>query len=85
MNNVMRVYNENNEEIEIELLFNFRVEEYKKEYVVYTINDDNISEKVAVYISELNREKNKLISISEYHKEAVKIFYEQAKNMILNQ
>ena len=40
------VRTENGEDVTIEILVNFKVEEYDKEYVGYTLNADNNSFKI---------------------------------------
>ena len=51
MKNILNTVNEFGQKITIEILLNFKIEELNKEYVVYTINDDNVSEEVDMIIS----------------------------------
>ena len=85
MKNILKTVNENNQEITIEILLNYKIEEYNKEYVVYTINDDESENDALVFISELYYENNvpKIKSIDENEKEMVLLFYNNIKNEIL--
>lgn len=81
MNNVKTVINENNEQVTVEILLGFEIEEFGKRYIAYTLNDDGVSESVNVFISEIvsDGEQLKVGSIKEEEKETVLIFYEAAK------
>jgi len=85
MKNILNTINEFGQEITIEILLNFKIEELNKEYVVYTINDDNVSEEVDMIISEIYYENNipKIKSIDEDEKEMVILFYNDIKNSIV--
>ena len=65
MQNKVIVYNEKNEKIEVEIFLYFEVEELHKQYVAYTINDNNESEEVPVFISEFANNTLKSIPSSE--------------------
>ena len=85
MKNILNNVNEFGQKITIEILLNFKIEELNKEYVVYTINDDNVSEEVDMIISEIYYENNipKIKSIAEDEKEMVILFYNDIKNSIV--
>ncbi len=83
MDNYVLVQKENGEKIKIEIILAFRVEETKKEYIAYTINDDGKSEIAMVLISEINPETNKIRCIPESEKDIVLKYYEQTKKAIL--
>ena len=85
--NILKTINEFGEEITIELLFNFEIKELNKNYVVYTLNDDDVSEDVNVLISEMYYEDKtpRIKSIDESEKEMVVLFYNNIKNSIVNQ
>lgn len=85
--NILKTINEFGEEITIELLFNFEIKELNKNYVVYTLNDDGVSEDVNVLISEMYYEDKtpRIKSIDESEKEMVVLFYNNIKNSIVNQ
>lgn len=82
MKNVLVVRNENNEELTIELLFNFKIEDIGKEYIVYTVNDDGVSNNVGVIISEIiyNEGIPQIVPIDESEKEMVLLFYANVRN-----
>lgn len=84
MKNSLKIINEFEQEIIIEIILSFRIEELNKEYVVYTINDDNISDDVNIIISEIEYTNNvpKIKSILEEEKEMVILFYNNIKNSI---
>lgn len=85
--NILKVINQFNQEITIELLFNFEIKELNKKYVVYTLNDNDINEDVNVLISEIYYDKQipKIKSIDEREKEMVILFYNNIKNSIIKQ
>ena len=85
MKNEKIVINEAGEEIKIEIVLSFRLEEHNKEYVAYTINDDDSMETALVFISEIDVETNKLKSIDENDKETVLIAYEELKRELFNE
>lgn len=53
MNNKIKVYNENNELEEVEVIDFFQLEEYDHEYVLYTKNEV-VGENVVTYVSIIN-------------------------------
>lgn len=73
----------NGHDVKIEIILSFRVEEYNKNYIVYTLNDDGISDFTSVVISEYDKNNNKLISIPFDEKETVLKIYEEVKQMIM--
>ena len=83
MKNFMIVKDENGTEIKVEVLFSFGVEEYKKNYIAYTLNDDDLSATATVFISELDSETSKILSIPFEEKEFVLKTYEEVKKMIM--
>ncbi len=85
MNNYVVVKDENGEDIKIEVILNFKVEEYNKEYIAYTLNDNKTSESVAVFISEIDPNTKRLISIPVEQKDVVMEAYEGAKALILEE
>lgn len=79
------VRTENGEDVTIEILVNFKVEEYDKEYVGYTLNDDNDSFKIKVFISEIQYDstgKARVASIREDEKDLVLMIYKNIRNSI---
>lgn len=79
MENYVIVKDENNIEIKIEIILSFVIEEYNKQYIAYTLNDDGVSNNVEVFLSEIDFSTKKLKSIPSLQKEAVLEAYEQAK------
>ena len=81
MTNTITTINEKNEIITIEILIGFKIEEIGKEYVAYTINDDNLSDTVTVLISEIDYDNDipKIVPIKEDEKEMVLLFYNNLK------
>lgn len=78
------VRNENGEEVVIELLTTFKIEEKNKNYVVYTINDDESSDKVTILISEFIEDESgiKIVAIPDEEKELVINCYNDIKNSL---
>lgn len=74
------VYKEDGEEIAIEIILSFNVEEFNKSYIAYTLNDDGQSENVAVFISEYDGKNIKDISNEEA--KTVLEYYNAAKELI---
>lgn len=66
MNNVLKVFDENNELIEIEVLNFYQLEEYDHEYILYTKNEEADEDNIITYVSILNQ-----ISDTEYSLERI--------------
>ena len=84
MKNSITVSNVDGELLEIELLVGFKVEGIGKEYIAYTINDDDMREEVEVFISEVSYENEvpKVVPIKEDEKEMVLMFYSSLRSSI---
>lgn len=54
MKNTITVYDNKKNPIVVDVVANFKIEEYNKEYIVYTLNDDGVSENVNFCISQVN-------------------------------
>ena len=80
----LNVVNENGEEIKIDVIMQFRVEELNREYVVYTINDDGVSEDVYVNIAGLEEKDGEyqLRLIPSKEKNMVLLFYDSLRDSI---
>jgi uncharacterized protein YrzB (UPF0473 family) len=78
------VINENGEEVKIDIIMQFRVEENDKEYVVFTVNDDGVSEDVYVNIAGIENIEGKyqLRLIPEEEKNMVLVFYDNLRDTI---
>lgn len=55
MDNILKVYNENGELEEIEVLDFYQLEEYDHEYVLYTKNEEYDNDNLITYISIINQ------------------------------
>ena len=78
------VLNENGEEVKIDIIMQFKIEENNKEYVVFTVNDDGKSEDVYINImgiEEVNGEY-RLRLIPEEEKNLVLVFYDNLRDTI---
>lgn len=84
MGNIITVNDQNNNPITVEVLSNFKIDEYNKEYVVYTLNDDGVSENVNICISQIDNsgEETKFVSIPEEEVPTVLSFYDYVKDHI---
>lgn len=78
------VLNENGDEIKIDIIMQFRIEETNREYVVFTVNDDGKSEEVYVNIAGLKKENGEyqLRLIPEEEKNMVLVFYDNLRDNI---
>ena len=78
------VLNENGDEVKIDIIMQFKIEENNKEYVVFTVNDDGKSEDVYINIAgleEVNGEP-RLRLIPESEKNLVLVFYDNLRDTI---
>ena len=80
MRNKVTYDRENGETITVEIILSFKIEEYNKQYIAYTLNDNGIDEDVDVLISEV--ENNKIKSIPNDEIKTVLEYYENAKKLI---
>lgn len=80
MDNKTYVYKENGEEIAIEIILSFVVEELNKSYIAYTLNDDDNSDTVPVFISEYDGKNIKEISNDDA--DLVLEYYNAAKELV---
>ena len=78
------VKNYQGEELTIEILATFNLKELNKNYVVYTLNDDGVSEEVTVLINEyvLENDQPKIIPIPEEETAMVLAFYNTIRENI---
>ena len=82
MDNVVKVKRENGEEIRIEIILSFNVEELNKRYIAYTLNDDGKKSVVAVLISEIDS-NNRIKDIPFEERELVMTAYNSAKELVM--
>ena len=78
------VLNENGEEVKIDIIMQFKIEENNKEYVVFTVNDDGKSEDVYINIAGIEEDDGefKLRLIPEEEKNLVLVFYDNLRDTI---
>lgn len=83
-NNIREVINEVGQSVKIEIIGRFRIAEVDREYIIYTLNDDNISDEVIVLIAQVKIEnsKMKLLSIPDKERNMVVAFFNSIKNNI---
>jgi len=79
-----KVLNENGEEVKIDIIMQFKIEENNKEYVVFTVNDDGKSEDVYVNIAGIEEADGnfRLRLIPEEEKNLVLVFYDNLRDTI---
>lgn len=85
MKNEAVYINENGEEIRVEVILSFSIEELNKNYIAYTINDDDSLETAVVLINEVDIETNKLLPIKFEEKEMVLTTYNDIKKTIFDE
>lgn len=85
MKNEAVYINENGEQIRVEVILSFSIEEFNKNYIAYTINDDDSLETAVVLINEVDIETNKLLPIKFEEKEMVLTTYNDIKKTIFDE
>ena len=83
MENFVIVKDEDNNDIKIEVILSFGVEKLNKNYIAYTLNDDENAPAAAVFISEIDPITNKIMSIPPEQRDVVISAYQIAKREIL--
>ena len=78
------VLNENGEEVKIDIIMQFKIEENNKEYIIFTVNDDGKSDDVYVNIAGLVEKDGEyhLRLIPEEEKNLVLVFYDNLRDTI---
>lgn len=76
------VINEVGQTVKINIIARFKIEEYDKEYLVYTVNDDGVSDDVIVFITGVVEIDGRieLRLIPEEEKELVLAFYDNLRD-----
>ncbi len=85
MSNVINVINEEGIECKINTLFRFKIEEYNKEYMAYTLNDDESQDIGIVLIANIE-ENNGVInlkSIPDEETKMVTLFYDYVRDKLI--
>ena len=80
MDNKSYVYRETGEEIAIEIVLSFKVEELNKSFIAYTLNDDGESDTIPIFISEYDGKTIK--DIKDEEAESILKYYEAAKELV---
>lgn len=80
----MSIINEEGQLVKIDIIVRFKIEEFNKEYIVYTLNDDGKSEIEPVIIAgiEETSEGIKLKLIPEEEKQTVLVFYDNVRDTL---
>ena len=78
------VINEAGEEVKVKLIMRFKVEELGKEYIVYTLNDDQKSEEVLTTIAGIEEKDGKIeLKLIPYEeRNLVLSFYDHIRDTI---
>lgn len=82
----MNVLNEDGKNINIDLLYKFKIEEYNKEYIIYTLNDEESSDSDLILIAGVEDIDGKynLKLIPEEESKMVLLFYDNIRDTILD-
>ena len=80
----IEIINEDGQSVNINIIMQFKIEELGKQYLVYTINDDGVSDKVPVLIAETSDENGKymLKKIPESEVKTVLLFYDNVRDTL---
>lgn len=84
MNNVT-VINDDGSIDKVNVIARFKIPEYHKDYMLYTSNDNGMSEKVMILISEVEEQSNGLYlkTINEKEKNMVLVFYDNIRDTLM--
>lgn len=84
MNNKVTVHDAEGNALNIEILATFRIEEIKKQYVIYTLNDDGVSEDVTLLINEyvIENDQPKIVPIPKEETNLVLAVYNTLRENI---
>lgn len=80
--NIVEVINEIGELVKVEVIGQFKIEEFNREYIIYTLNDDGISDDVIVLVAQIEMVdgKMKLLSIPDEERKMVMLFFDNIKD-----
>jgi uncharacterized protein YrzB (UPF0473 family) len=84
MGNVMTVKDHEGKDIRIEILTTFSIEDLKKNYVIYTLDDDGVSEDVTLLINEyvVENDQPKIVPIPKEETNMVLAVYNTLRENI---
>ncbi len=83
----LKILDESGKEVLIDIIMNFKIEELGKEYIVFTVNDDGVSEKVNVSIAELKHNAEGIPSLGLIPKAEMNVvlsFYDSLRDYFKN-
>lgn len=86
MENSINVINEIGESVKIDIIGRFLIKEVNKEYIMYTLNDDGVSEQTIVLIAQIKTENGKmrLLSIPDEERNLVMVFFDNIRDNACN-
>lgn len=86
MGNSISVINEAGESVKIDIIGKFFIKEIDREYIMYTLNDDGVSEQVIVLIAQIKTENGKmqLLSIPDEERNLVMVFFDNIRDNACN-
>lgn len=84
MGNVITVKDHEGKDIRIEILTTFSIEDLKKNYVIYTLDDDGVSEDVTLLINEyvVENDQPKIVPIPKEETNMVLAVYNTLRENI---
>ncbi len=84
MGNVITVKDHEGKDIRIEILTTFSIEDLKKNYVIYTLDDDGVSEDVTLLINEyvVENDQAKIVPIPKEETNMVLAVYNTLRENI---
>lgn len=82
-NNIIIVTNEEGKILKINVLLIFELPEFRKKYVIYTMDSENDVENTTMFISEINSLTNEIKQIDEDEIETIKKVYLELRKELL--
>lgn len=82
-NNIIIVTNEEGKILKINVLLIFELPEFRKKYVIYTMDSENDVENTTMFISEINSSTNEIKQIDEDEIETIKKVYLELRKELL--
>ncbi len=83
--NKITVTTEDNKVLEINVLLMFELPEFKKKYVLYSLESDSNNEDVTMFISSINTRTNEIKEINNSEIDVVKNVYLELKKELLKE
>ena len=85
LNGTITLTDENNEQVVVQTLYTFELPEYKKKYIVYTIDPKEDDEDINVLISEIDYDTLQIKKIPDSEIDDVIRVYNETKEMLLEE